>query len=269
MLSRRILTLSLLVTAVSAYLYFFKNIGGYVWLLGFGFVTTMCAYVFQHQINWWWYRRYPPAIADEVRHLYLRHAFYAGLDSEKARKFEMRAALFVESREFIAQGIPDVPEDVKFIVAYYAVMVSFFREDYLFEPYKRIVIYSHPFLSPDYPEQIHTYELEHEDGTMIFALEQLNAGFLNPIKYYQTGLHAFAELLTYQSPPPPVISDVVPVWDGIATLTPWTKSTIEDFTGLHQPGVIPSLTHVWFSHGHELKSRYPEWHGLIENWLRA
>ena len=269
MLSRRILTLSLLVTAVSAYFYFFNHVGEFIWPFGLGILLAMCAYIFQHQINWWWYKRNPPSLTDEIKHLFSRGDFYKSLDVEARKKFEVRASLFVEAVEFIAQGAQKVPEDIKYMVAYYAVMVSFYREDFLFEPYGRIVLYAHPFLSPNHPDHIHTYELEHEDGTVIFALEQLTAGFFDPGKYYQTGLHAFAELLARRSPKPPPLANQEEFWDRVSRITNWTRTAIEDFTGLKQEDPTPILVHHWFTYREKMNTWDPELTEAIGQWIKS
>jgi len=268
MFSRRLLTISALITAVSGYIYFFNHVSGFIWPLSAGVLITMSAYIFQHQINWWWYQKHPPALDSQMEKIYMHTSkFYRSLDEEQKKKFNTRVRLFVEAKEFIAQGFPEVAEDVRYMVAYYAVVVSFHRQDFLFEPYNRIVIYFHPFLSPNFPERIHTYELEHEDGTLIFSLEQLVAGFMNPVKYYQTGLHAFAELYTHKFLKGESLSDPEAVWAQIENTGGWSKQQIEDFTGLPQPNPIPVMIHQWYAGSKELQDHYPEMYRRVEQWL--
>lgn len=269
MLSRRILTISLLITAVAGYLYFFEHISGCIWLVGTGILIAMSTYIFHHQINWWWYRRYPPQLPQEMQSMYLRFGdFYKTLNPADRGKFGSRVRLFIESKEFIAQGEKEVAEDIKYIIAYYAVMVTFYRDEYLFDPYHRIVVYLHPFLSPHHPEHVHTYELEHEDGTVIFALEQLTAGFFSPRKYYQTVLHAFAELYVARY----LLDEALAagpevVWTDLAAVGGWTRQQIEDFTGLSQADPRPVLIHHWFVYREKMQKTAPHLYKIVDEWL--
>jgi len=200
--------------------------------------------------------------------MYLRAGeFYKSLDEVARKKFDTRARLYVEANEFIAQGLKEVPEDVKYMIAYYAVMVSFFKEDYLFDRDRRIVTYLHPFLTPNFPDHVHTYELEHEDGTLIFALEQLTAGFVNPTKYYQTALHAYAQLYTSRYLGDQTVPDAEVVWASLTEIGGWSKQNIEDFTGMLQPDPIPVMLHHWFARREKMLRTYPEMYRMIEKWL--
>ncbi len=269
MLSRRILTLSILTVVVSGYLYFFNHIAGFIWVLSAGILVAMSAYIFEHQINWWWYGKYPPALHPEMQKMYLRAgAFYNTLDEAERKTFDTRARLFVEAKEFIPQGFSEVAEEIKYMIAYYAIMITFRKQDYLFNPYHRIVVYLHPFLTPNIPDQVHTYEIEHDDGTLIFALEQLTPGFINPTKFYQTGLHAFAELFTLQYLSNEVVADPESTWASLTEIGQKSRESIEDFTGLAQTNPVPVMIHHWFTFRETMLRTYPELYEKIENWIR-
>jgi len=268
MFSRRLLTLSAVFTGVSGYIYFFGYGHGFIWPLSAGILITISAYIFQYQINWWWYQKNPPKLDPDMQKMYLTAGnFYKSLGEQDREKFNTRAGLFVEAKEFIAQGFEEVAGDVKYMIAYYAVMVSFHREDFLFDPYHRIVVYLHPFLSPNFPDHIHTYELEHEDGTIILSLEQLVAGFMNPLKYYQTGLHAFAELYARKFLGHESVRDPAEIWTLLANASGWSKQHIEDFTGLRQELPVPVMIHHWFARNKELRQAAPEMHETIRQWV--
>ena len=269
MLSRRILTISLLITGVSGYFAFFSEARGLFWLLGVGIVGAMLAYVFQHQLNWWWYSKHPPAFPAEIESVYMRSAhFYQNLTPSDRETFRTRARLFVEAKEFIAQGFGSVAEEIKYIIAYYAVAVSFYRRDYLFSPYDRIVLYLHPFLSPNIPDRVHAWEIEHDDGTLIFSLEQLTAGFLHPDKYFQTGFHLFSALFAHK-----FLSDVISagdyetLWTDVAHSGVWTQEAISDFTGIEQNNPVPVLIHHWFVRSEQMRTLNPQLYTTVSHWL--
>lgn len=269
MFSRRLLTITLLITAVSGYLYFFEDISFGIYVFVAGILFSMSAYIFHHQIDWWWYQRNPPSLPPEMQKMYLRFGnYYHSLDLENRAKFDTRARLFVEAKEFIAQGQQDVAEDIKYMIAYSAVMLTLNKTEYLFNPYQRIVIYLHPFLSPHFPDHVHTYELEHEDGTMIFSLEQLTAGFFSPSKFYQTGLHAFAELFALTHPLPVEIPDTDATWARVVQIGQRSKQAIEDFTGMTQTSVAPVLLHEYFLRGEAMRLKDRDLYEKIDLWVR-
>ena len=268
MFARRLLTISLLFTAVSGYLYYFQHQRWCIWVLIVGVLLTMSTYIFQHQLNWWWYQRYPPGLPEEIQRMYTKaSAFYRSLNPADKALFDLRARLFVESKEFIPQGFESVPEDVKYIVAFYAVLVTLKQKSYLFNDSQRVVIYPHPFLSPNFPDQIHTYELENEDGTIIFSLEQLAAGFLNPSKFYQTGLHAFGELYALE-----FLKSVTPgepdaIWAELSRLSDWSHQRVEEITGLAQPSPVPVMIYHWFSYHDRMQKDAPKMYQTVSHWM--
>jgi hypothetical protein len=197
--------------------------------IGIGLIV----YVSQHQINWWWYQYFPPKLDPEIKKLYQKtQPFFRNLSEEEQQLFGTRSKLFVEAKEFLGKGIEDVPEDLKYIVAFYAVGVTFQSPVFLFKGYDRIVFYPHPFLSPNYPDHVHSCEVEHEDGTIIYSVEQLMASFFQPEKYYPVGGHPFAEILTAN----PASNKKIKVctWKEIESISGFSKDSIDAFIGLEQ-----------------------------------
>lgn len=268
MLTRRILTLSIMLTVVSGYLFFFEHLSGFAWGLGIGLMCILFAYIFQHQINWWWYRRFPPGIPPEIEKMYTQAGpGFADLDDQARDAFRSRARLFVEAKEFIAQGFDKLAEDVKYMIAYYAVLVTLQRGDFLFKPYDRVVVYLHPFLSPHYPDQIHTCETEHEDGTIILSMEQLTAGFMRPSEFYQTGLHVFAELYTKKYLADIRIEDPDTVWAELREVSDLSREQTDSFIGIPQENPVPVMIHHWFAHHKVMQQKAPGMYKQVGSWL--
>lgn len=267
MLSRRLLTISLLLTGVSAYFVFFGEEDALLWTMGLGIAGALCSYIFQHQLNWWWYQRYPPAFPEEIGRLYLKNPNYAQLSEEDRQKFRTRASLFIEAKEFIPQGFETIAEEIKYIVGFYAILLTLHRDKFLFDPYDRVVIYLHPFLSPNYPDQIHICESEHEDGTIIFSLEHLNAGFMNPSQFYQCGMHLFGELYARKYLPGVQIENTPEVWAQLNEIGALSKDEIETFVGLPLNSPVPVMIHHWFARNDRMKSVAPAMHATVSAWL--
>lgn len=158
-------------------------------------------YVFSPQINWWWYKRRPPELEGPLKILLSKHnQFYRQLTEPQRRRFRERTALYMLAREFMPQAMEGVPEDIKCVVAASAVQLTFGQDDFLLDPFERIVIYPKPFPSPQYPEQFHTSEIHEEDGVLLFSAEQLMRSFLHPQEFYHIGVHEFAKVYLHLHP---------------------------------------------------------------------
>ena len=239
MLSRRILAVSAFLAFVCGVMVFYFGDRRFFLPMIILLLIAMITYISQYHINWWWYKKYPPKLPSEIEAFFEKSApIYRNLSAEDREKFGMRVRLFVESKEFIGKGIEEIPEDVLYMIAYYAILLTFDQEDFLFDRYERIVIYPHPFLSPNIPDDVHSVEIEHSDGTIIFSLEQLAAGFLNPAKYYPVGAHAFAEILTRQKSDEQKSDDA---WAEIEQKLGLSRTAIENFIGLKQESTAATL----------------------------
>ena len=195
-------------------------------------------YIFSPQINWWWYRRRPPELDERLRRLLLdHHRFYRELALEEKQRFRDRIALYMHTQDFMPQGMESVPEDVKLAVAAAAVRVTFGQEDFLLEPFEKIIIYPRPFPSPQFPEKFHASEVFEEDGVLLFSAEQLMRGFLDPIHFYDIGLHEFARVFRHLHPEaawPELPEDI---WDKMETVSRMSRENICKWINLPPEGI--------------------------------
>lgn len=138
-------------------------------LIIFASVMLVILFVFSPQIDWWWYSRRPPELDASFRQLLRqRYPFYMGLSPEDKLKFRQRVALFRLAKDFMPQGMEEVPEDVQWFAALSGVHLTFGWEEYLLPQYEKIIVYPHPFPSPQYPDRFHASEVFPEDGVVIF-----------------------------------------------------------------------------------------------------
>lgn len=152
-------------------------------------------YVLSPQIDWWYFQIRPPDLPHGIRKmLESRLPFYQRLSEPQQLQFRQRTAMYMHAHEFRAQGMETMPMDLKAIIAATAVMVSFGQEDFLMEPYEHIIVYPHPFPSPQFPEHWHTSEIYDEDGVILFSAEQLMLSFLQPQKYFNIALYEYAKV---------------------------------------------------------------------------
>ncbi len=252
---------------LSGYLYFGEGIG---WAL----IPTIClafvlilSWVFQYQIDIWWTRRGAPQVDDHVRQLLSANSqFYASLTQEDRKVFDWRMSVFTVSKDFIAQGFKSVPDDAKFICAFYATWLTWRRGDHLMSPFDRFVFYLHPFMTPNYPDQVHIYEVEQVDGTSIFALEHFMMGFRDPRNYYSTGLHCAIEIFLSLHEPPtmPVPGDI---WERLERVSTINRKKLETYTGMAQEDPWPVIIYHALVYANEMKEAEAALFEEVNNYL--
>lgn len=143
---------------------------------------------------------------------------------------EDRMQRWIVKKDFIQKNEQDAPEDVKYILAYYAVLLTMHQESYLYDGIDRIALYHHHFLSPQHPDDVHIVEVEPEDGTIIISVPHMLKGHLEK-GYYNIALHAVAEAFrhvymkrTMDWPPD--------IWDRLEKISSIDRKKIEDYLGL-------------------------------------
>lgn len=267
-MSRRLLYIFFAITGLLAYFYFAENIQYLAIPMGISATALLFTWILQQPIDSWWARRSPYRLDREMRSLYERNAFFAELPEEEKIEFERRIGLYLVDKEFISMSQGDVGEDLKHVMAYYSIMLGWKQSEPLMKEYDRVVFYPHPFLTPHYGEQVHTYEVEHVDGTIILAADQFMAGFLQPGVYYQTGLHAAAEVFRalYMSEDDIKFED--DIWETLERISGVPKATVEQHTGMAQEDPWPVAIHHLYSYPSKFKSTAPGLHVDIQRILK-
>lgn len=164
------------------------------WLLPL-LIIIVILFLFTPQINHWWHKRNPPKLASFIiRWLETHSEFYNRLSDQDKTKFRDRLSVHLESREFsfMREEKENLPEDFKAIIAHNLIQLTFGQDDYLLDPYERVVAYNHPFPSPK-KQFLHNAEVDHEDGVILISTEQLFPAMLDKHNYYNVGMHAYVE----------------------------------------------------------------------------
>jgi len=149
-------------------------------------------YVFSEQINAWWWKKKMPPLDRVLRSWIAQHSPFYNMLSQKAKStFERRISTFNLIKNFTLKVERDyqLEEDVKTIISHEFNRVVIHREDFLYEGFDHIVVYNHPFGSPDV-QTLHTLELNREDKVIILSKEQLINGFIDPQTYVNVSLLA-------------------------------------------------------------------------------
>lgn len=196
-------------------------------------VILLGGFILSPLINWWWWERFPPDLAPELgKLLEAKFSFYQKLDDKGKREFRKRIFMFSQGTNFMAQGIEKVSEDMKLMIASAPVTMSFHDEAFLFDQFENIVVYPHPFPSPQYPEQFHASEIYQPDGVVMLCVEHVIRGFIENDQYFSPAWYEYAKIyqLTYPDKNYGDWSNVD--WKDIEKIGGFTKESLIQYIGL-------------------------------------
>ncbi|HMG15866.1 MAG TPA: hypothetical protein VK590_10480 [Saprospiraceae bacterium] len=151
--------------------------------------------VFTPQIDWWWSNRYPPKTDKRViQFLETFYPYYNSLAEPLQKTFLIRAELIIKSMDWTPMGFEDIPADVQYVISTYAVRLSLNRQKFIFKYWEKVILYKHPFPSPQHPKQLHHSEIFYEDNVVLFDFPHLIKGFINPDNVFPIGLYEMARI---------------------------------------------------------------------------
>lgn len=254
-----VLAIPLVLIALYVYFYLDHYDPNFLYYLLFPILLLAALFMSRAHIDYWWHTKYPMPLDHEIIAWLERYdTFYNALNPTAQKKFQYRLGLYLEAREFklIGKEQMDVPEDMKLPFAATAIRITFNHEDFLLGDFDRVFLYRHPFPSPRY-QFLHTYEIDTEDGIMIFSMEQAVHGFIQPMKYYNICLHGYAEAFVHQyktySYPDVNQSDM----DAIGSIIGSTYDEILTSMGFSVGDPLIVMITMYFSHHDMMRSRLP------------
>ena len=224
----------------------------------FVIIAALC-YIFAPQINWRYYLKNPPEMEHGLRHmLETKVEFYQDMHPFVRKKFRERVMLFIEATDFKVQVSDEFPSDMKICIAASAVQLLMGRGDYHFPKYENVILYPHPFPSPQFPEHWHNTEYFTEDGVVMFAAQPLLLGFITPKKYYNIALHQYAEVyqLSYPEIKYPDLEESA--WERLAGISGFSKEIITKTIGLPDVSLFAVATVHYFIYPKKLAAAWPE-----------
>jgi hypothetical protein len=233
-----------------------------VWLFPVGAILVSY-FIFRHQIEIWWQKKYPQKFDPKIdRALMAFLPPYSEMNETNRKTFQTRLDQFVKRKVFIGQSIPDVPDDIKYLISASGLLLHFHKEDWELKDYDRLVFYKHPFLTPNSPDDVHTLEVEHEDGVLIFSLEQLIPGLQDYKQYYNTALHAFAEIYIRHNP---IVfkQDRDTIWKDIEAVGFVKKDKLSSYLGINEIDPIPVLIHYYVYYQDKFSKLMPDYYELL------
>lgn len=230
-MARRIMVLAGVGVLLTGYYIFIEDRDDLFLWFGVFMLLVVLAYVFQFQIDQLMIRGVPQRLDPSMSAMLLQTGIhYAILGETERRMMEDRMHRWIVQREFINKGEHEAPEDLKYILAYYAVLYTLHQQDYRYGDLDRVVLYYHPFLSPAIPDDVHIAEVESTDGTLIVSVPHLIKGHLEK-GYYNIGAHLMAE--AYQKV---YIEEEIQweadIWDQLEAVSGIPLDKIEEVLGL-------------------------------------
>lgn len=218
------------------------------------------------QIDWWWALKNPPLI-DPMMEGFLRKFFpyYTQLSLPDKKQFADRLSLYLMATEFIPMVMENVPEDIKGLIAANAVMITYGRDDFRLAPFEKIVVYPHPFPSPQYQEDIHSTEHFEEDGVILFSLEQLLPGIMQKQKYYNIALHEYAKIFTSLNKDFQYPKFDEHIWEILEQISGLKTTAVKNYIGLPILEPLPVSINYFFTFPHQFKQVLPD---IFDNYVK-
>ncbi|MCS6928341.1 MAG: zinc-dependent peptidase [Saprospiraceae bacterium] len=225
-------------------------------------VMAAVIWIFSPQINWWWYSRRPPKLPDELRTLLERGSiFYRTLSPAEKQRFQNRVALFMLGTDWMPLGWPEEQTlhlDIQLAIAVQAVTLTWNEPNFLFEKIEKVVVYPHPFPSPQY-DYLHASEFYPQDGCVLFSAEQLMSSFLRPGTMYNIGMHECAKIFihTYPEKPYPILEDSN-IWERLEACSRMSRGHVESVVGIPNLEPLPVAIHHYFLFPSTFRAILPE-----------
>lgn len=190
-------------------------------------------YVSNQHIDRWYTKRHPIRLPKGMLKFIDDHMpFYRLLDTKQKASFESATSVYLRNASFMPQGFERVPEDIKVVIAANAHILTAFRPEWhdKYDGFENIVVYPHPFPSPQFPKYLHSSELYLKDRVLIFCADHFMKAFRFPQQYFNTAMYEWAKVLFVdQTPEFDVNLQALPEISG------FKNSVVVDYIGLPEP----------------------------------
>lgn len=234
------------------------------WLILPG-VLMAVVYVLSPQVNWWWYKRKTPLLSPPAAHFVAQVVpFYHHLAPEGQIEFQKRLNLFTIGTQFIApqNNESGVPEDLKWLIGSLFVQVFWGKPQQFVSDYENIVVYPHPFPTPQY-EAFHTSEIYTPDNVILLAADTLSQGFQQPQQFFSIGLYEFSRVFRYTFPQTtyPNLTDAD--WPLLETISQQPLHLISRIIGLEDIDIWGVASHHFFAFPERFAEIWPEMYATM------
>ncbi len=246
-------------TIALAYYQYTNGITIGLWILVPIFLMVIL-FISHGYIDYWYHTKYPVPLDKEVKRWINKYdTFYQNLKPSDKEKYEYRMSLYLEGRSFMSVGSEqkELPEDIKAIIATNAIRINFNKKDILIGDFDRVFVYKHPFPSPKH-QYLHSVETDGEDGVIIYSLEHLIPGVVNPETYYNIGMHAYVKAFTLAYPTLNYPWNLDADWSDVESVSGLEKEFILSTLGVKSVDMFVVLGTCYFTYPKEFELKLPK-----------
>ncbi len=165
--------------------------------------------------------------------------------------------VYTHDCDFIGKGLETIPDDLKHIISAHAFYFGNSSHRKWPRHYNRIVLYTHPFISPIQEEHVHSVETHKEDGVLVFSLEQAIPGIDRKGSFYNIIIHGFAEAFLSLYPVSSPLSNEE-IWHRLMTHFEVDQNNITSVVGLDDFNVLIPVAHYFIYNPEQMKEVFPE-----------
>ncbi len=190
-------------------------------------------YVLHPEIDRWYIKKNPIRLPKGMLRFIEDHLpAYRLMNSSQKKDFESATSIFLKNTTFMPQGFDRVPEDLKVVLAANAHILTAFQPDWhkKLEPYENIVIYRHPFPSPQFPKYLHSSELYVKDHVLLFCADHFMKAFRFPQQFFNTAMYEWSKVLFLEKTPEFDIT-----LQALPEISGFQNSVVIDYIGLPEP----------------------------------
>ncbi len=218
--------------------------------------------VLRHQINSWFLRRTKPALDNELKRILKNQLPHFEAIFSTSNRTESDLTIFTQECDFIPRGIESIPDDLKHLISAHAFYFGNLEHTKWPAHYNRIVLYTHPFLSPQFPEDVHSVEHHHDDGVFVFSLEQVMPGIARKGSFYNIVLHGFADAFLQLYPISTELNESI-IWDRLSNTLGINQKEIQSIIGLDEINVLAVVAHYYVYNPLKLAQTFPEFESTL------
>jgi hypothetical protein len=197
MLSRRLGVLFgvlLLIMFIMVYILGFRHLSVFLII---PFLSLASIFVLHQDIDKWWYSKKPGNLPAGLRNFISENLpLFRYLGPEAKLNFEKEVMKFLRVKTFVLKGFDDIPEEIKAMLAIFAVLPMINRPIWSSKlaHFDNIVLYNHPFPSPQFPNHLHVSEIHYDDGVAVFSIPHFVQAFKSPLQFFNTALYEWSRI---------------------------------------------------------------------------
>ncbi len=196
-------------------------------------VALAVIYVLHPEIDRWYVAKYPIRLPKGMLRFIEDHLpVYRLMNSQQKVAFEENTSTFLKSASFMAQGFEKVPEDLKVVVAANAHILTAFRPEWheKIAAFSNIVIYPHPFPTPQHPKYLHASELYVKDKVILLCADHFMKAFRSPQEFFNTAMYEWAKVIFLDEKPEFKVN-----LETFADISGFNNEVIVKYIGLPEP----------------------------------